>query len=362
MSKKVKVLIIDDSAVMRKLLTEGLSSSPYIEVIGTAMDPYIAVKRINKLAPDVLTLDIEMPRMDGITFLSKLMVSHPMPVIMVSSLTEKGADATLKSLEMGAVDFICKPVLENKEDSSDDFIKELKDKIFTAANVTLNKNYVVKHRRREIEPEKRYSTDAVLAKKNIVHKQNIKDKVIAIGASTGGTEVVAEILQNMDTNCPGIVVAQHMPEKFTYAFANRINEKSAIYVKEAEDGERLYSGVALIAKGDKHLILKSDSKGFYVSLNDGERVNRHKPSVDVLFRSVAQEVGENSMGIILTGMGDDGANGLVEMKKAGADTIAQDKESCVVFGMPKEAINRGGANKILNIEEIISYLKNFCNR
>ena len=354
---KIKVLIVDDSAVVRKLLTEALSKSRHIEVVGGALDPYIAADKINRLNPDVLTLDIEMPRMDGLTFLSKLMISHPMPVIMVSSLTDKGASATIKALELGAVDFILKPNLD-VESAFESFSEELIEKVIVARGLKIKRKIVKSDYEKESQIGicEKYSADVILSRKPRNKKRTISDTVIAIGASTGGTEVISEILSNLSEDIPGIVIAQHMPEKFTKSFAERINERSRLYVKEAEQGDRLYRGVALIAQGNRHMLLKSDAKGYWVEINNGLPVNRHRPSVDVLFRSVSQVASKNSLGIILTGMGSDGAHGLLEIKESGIKTIAQDEDSCIVFGMPAEAIKIGAADMVLNIKEITHFI------
>ncbi|MBN2039823.1 MAG: chemotaxis response regulator protein-glutamate methylesterase [Spirochaetes bacterium] len=354
--ERIKVLIVDDSAVIRKILTEALSRSRYIDVVGSALDPYIAVNKIQKLKPDVLTLDIEMPRMDGLTFLSKLMISSPMPVIMVSSFTDRGADNTVKALSLGAVDFVLKPNLQN-EDEYNAFSEELVNKVIAASKSKIKRNLRSAGRpAHEINVSKKYDADVIIPKKITETSRIRSDSVIAIGASTGGTEVIAEILCNLSEDVPGIVIAQHMPEKFTRSFADRINGISKLYVKEAEDGDRVYKGTVFIAPGGKHMLLKSDHSGYKIEINDGPPVNRHKPSVDVLFRSFAQVASRNSLGIILTGMGNDGAKGLLEIKESGISTIAQDEASSIIFGMPAEAIKLGAADMIRNIEGIISQI------
>jgi len=354
--KKIRVLIVDDSAVMRKYLTETLSKAKGIEVVATALDPFIAVNKIKRFDPDVLTLDVEMPRMDGLTFLSKLMVARPMPVIMVSSFTEGGAKVTMRALELGAVDFILKPVAGDGG-GSEEFSRELTEKII-AASVSKVRGRIVPANRTEVMDESlaKYSADVILPPKKGKTAKRRSEMVIAFGASTGGTEAIAEIFKWLPEDLPGILIAQHMPEKFTRAFAERINGISQLYVKEAENGDRVYRGVALIAPGNRHLLLRYDAQGYYVEINDGLPVNRHKPSVDVLFRSVAQTAGRDAVGILLTGMGADGAAGLLEMKEAGAVTIAQDEATSVVFGMPREAIKLGAADMILGTDEITSYI------
>ncbi|MCP4133598.1 MAG: chemotaxis response regulator protein-glutamate methylesterase [bacterium] len=349
--EKIKVLIIDDSAVVRKYLTDVLSTSRNIEILGTALDPYIAAKKIQKLNPDVITLDIEMPRMDGLTFLSKLMIANPMPVIMVSSLTDKGAAETMKALELGAVDFICKPALDN-EDATAEFSENLVEKVLAVKGLKIKRKSVVK----PMEVEEKNTADVILAKKNSPKFKSSSEKVIAIGASTGGTEVLDQILVELPDSLPGIVITQHMPEKFTEAFAERINSKSRLYVKEAEHRERLNNGMVLIAPGGKHMLLHNDKDGYWVEINDGPAVNRHKPSVDVLFRSVSQAAGKSAVGILCTGMGNDGAAGLLEMKEAGAATVAQDEASSIVYGMPREAVKLGAADMQLDIKGITGFL------
>jgi two-component system chemotaxis response regulator CheB len=356
---KIKVLIVDDSAVVRKVLSEALSRSKYIEVVGAALDPFIAAEKIKKLKPDVLTLDIDMPRMDGITFLEKLMKSDPLPVIMVTGLTDNHANLTMKALSSGALDFILKPNLENQSEF-ELFSEELIEKV-----IGVSKAKIRKINKAPVEPvvpgpNKKFSADIILPKVSSKDSRNANansDSVIAIGASTGGTEVIAEILSNLPENVPGIVIAQHMPEKFTKSFADRINSISKLEVKEAQDKDRVTKGSVLIAPGGRHMLLKNNSGGYYVEINDGPPVNRHKPSVDVLFRSFAQTASRSSLGIILTGMGDDGARGLLEIKEAGIPTIAQDEVSCVIYGMPAEAVKLGAAGMVKNIEGITAEIK-----
>ncbi len=367
---RIRVLVVDDSAVMRKFLSDELSKSPRIEVVGTALDPYIAADKINKLRPDVLTLDIEMPRMDGLTFLSKLMIAGPMPVIMVSSFTERGARATIRALELGAMDFITKPSMDDREGMSQ-FVESLTEKIFAASSAHVRRKPVAEEKKpprpgppaqgplQTIHIEKKYSADVILSKKDPQAIRAHSEKVIAIGASTGGTEVIDAILSALPPTLPGIVITQHMPEKFTEAFANRVNEKAEIAVKEAANGDRLYKGMAFVAPGGKHMLLHADAGGYRIEINDGPPVNRHKPSVDVLFRSVSQAAGKSAMGILCTGMGNDGAAGLLEMKDTGAMTVAQDEASSVVFGMPNEAIKLDAAQKVLNIKGIIELILGF---
>ena len=354
---KVRALIIDDSALMRKFLTDTLSQFPEIEIVGTAMDANIAARKINSLNPDVITLDVEMPGMDGLTFLQKLMIANPVPAIMVSSVTEKGSTAAIRALELGAFDVIGKPQFESKE-SMDDFTRELVEKVIAAGQ---SKSRIKKRPSAPLKVEEKYSADVILSKSDFINKNKPTEKVIAIGASTGGTEVIDQILASLPNGCPGIVITQHMPEKFTEAFANRVNTKSNLLVQEAKNGDRLLTDVALIAPGGKHMLLKSDKSGYWVEINDGPPVNRHKPSVDVLFRSVSKFAADSAVGIICTGMGADGAAGLLEMKQAGAYTVAQNEESCVVFGMPKEAIKLGAADMVTDIDGIINFIKRMCH-
>jgi len=348
---KIKVLVVDDSAVVRQSLTAILEEDPKIEVIGTASDPYMAVKKMQERAPDVITLDVEMPRMDGLTFLKKIMSQHPLPVIIISSLTSTGTQSGIKALEYGAVDIITKPQLDVKG-----FIEEekrrIQDAVKAAGQAVVRRKIFTEH---TVQPK--YSADAVIAKST--HKSMIEttEKVIAIGASTGGTEALREVLMELPYDSPGIVIVQHMPEKFTKSFADRLNELCKITVKEAEDGDTVIRGRALIAPGNFHMLLKRSGARYYVEVKQGPLVNRHRPAVDVLFRSTARYAGQNAMGIILTGMGDDGAKGLLEMKEAGAVTIAQDEKSCVVFGMPKEAIKLEAAQTILPLNKIAAKIK-----
>jgi two-component system, chemotaxis family, protein-glutamate methylesterase/glutaminase len=347
--KKIKVLIVDDSAVVRQTMSSILSSDPAIEVIGTAGDPYIAATKIGVEVPDVITLDVEMPKMDGLTFLKKIMSQHPIPIVIISSLTNKGAETSMRALEYGAVDILSKPELATKA-----FFEESKIRICDTVKAAAQ----VKPRRRSatsIEVKPKLSSDAVIQKKTRSMIQTT-DKVIAVGASTGGTEAIKTFLEEMPLDAPGIVIVQHMPEIFTKSFAARLNQICRITVKEAENGDTVIRGRALIAPGNKHMLLKRSGARYYVEVTDGPFVNRHRPSVDVLFRSTAQYAGKNSIGVIMTGMGDDGAKGLLEMKEAGAKTIAQDEKSCVVFGMPKEAIKLNAADKILPLEQIGSFL------
>jgi len=331
----VKVLVVDDSAVVRKIFTTELDRDPGIEVVGTAPDPYIARDKIVNLKPDVITLDVEMPRMDGISFLRKLMKHYPLPTIVVSSLTPKGGDLAMEALDAGAVDVMCKP---GAAYSVGDMSVQLIEKIKAVADIKLAK-VSTPSPRRPAQPKRLALTKTT-------------NKVIAIGASTGGTQALQNLLSALPRNTAGITVVQHMPENFTRSFANRLNEVCEIEVAEAKDGDSVVPGRALVAPGNYHMMLNRSGAKYYVRIKPGPLVNRHRPSVEVLFKSVAKYAGANAVGVILTGMGNDGAGGILEMKKNGAYTIAQDKASCVVFGMPKEAIKLGGIDRVESLDNI----------
>lgn len=345
---KIRVVVVDDSAVVRKVLTAILNSDPGIEVVGVASDPYLARDKIKKLNPDVITLDVEMPRMDGVTFLRNLMRLRPMPVVMVSSLTNEGAEITLEAMEIGAVDFVTKPSL-GLADPLANYAEDLIEKVKTAAAARVRR-YIRDVALPEVAPK--YSADAVLLKKPARRPFKTSEKIIAIGASTGGTEAVREILAEMPADAPAIVVTQHIPGAFSGPFAQRMNRISAMTVLEAEDGQRIVPGHAYIAPGSHHLLVQRDGARYVCRLHDGPAVNRHRPSVDVLFRSVAQNVGANAVGVILTGMGMDGALGLKELRDSGAPTLAQDENTSVVWGMPGEAVKLGGVDHILPLQRI----------
>jgi Chemotaxis response regulator containing a CheY-like receiver domain and a methylesterase domain len=343
MARKIKVLVVDDSASVRQTLTDILASDPGIEVIGSASDPFVAAKRIQEEAPDVITLDVEMPRMDGITFLRKLMSQHPIPVVMCSSLTEDGSETLMEALEAGAVDIILKPRLDTRQQLLESGMR-ICDVVKAAAAARLSPG----GRRRAIPPEKKLTADAMMPPPRAhAAMTRTSDMVVCMGASTGGTESLREVLEDLPRAAPGIVIVQHMPEKFTAAFARRLDSLCTVAVKEAEDGDAILRGRVLIAPGNRHTLVQRSGARYFVAVKDGPLVSRHRPSVDVLFRSAAQYLGANALGILLTGMGDDGARGLLEMRQAGAATVAQDEASCVVFGMPKEAIARDAAQKIL---------------
>ncbi len=348
--KKIKVLIVDDSALVRQTLTQIFNSDPEIEVVGAVADPYFAVNRIKEDAPDVISLDIEMPRMDGLTFLRRIMAQHPIPVLIISTLSEKGSETALSALEYGASEVICKPKI-NTQAALEEATVTLCDAIKATYKAKIFK-------RREYSPKeffvpKKFSADAILAK-SIDGTAMLKttDKVIAVGASTGGTEALRVFLSAMPPDCPGIIIVQHMPEVFTKSFAKRLNDICQINVKEAEDGDPVLKGHALIAPGNRHMMLSRNGARYIIKLDDGPLVNRHRPSVDVLFRSTAKYAGTNSVGVIMTGMGDDGAKGLLEMREVGAQTIAQDEESCTVFGMPKVAIDLGATINVVSLDKI----------
>ncbi len=355
MNKKISVLVIDDSAVVRNVLKEILESNYNIGEVETAADPFAAAEKIQKKKPDVITLDIEMPKMDGVTFLYKIMSQYPIPVVMCSSLTGEGCETTLKALEYGAVDIITKPKMGVKNFLEESQIMII-DSVIAASKAKLKilkQNNKIKNLKTD-----KYTADVVLPPP--IRKAMFKttEKIVAVGASTGGTEALRVFLESMPLDCPGIVIVQHMPENFTSAFAKRLNGICQIEIKEAENGDSILTGRALIAQGNKHLLVKRSGARYYVHVKEGPLVCRHRPSVDVLFRSVAQNAGKNAIGVIMTGMGDDGARGMLEMKEAGAYTIAQDEKSSVVFGMPHEAIQLNSVDEIVSLEKISSVVIN----
>jgi len=351
--KKIKVLIVDDSAVVRQAMSEIIGAENDMVVIGTAADPLIASDKIARERPDVITLDIEMPRMDGLTFLQKIMSQHPIPVVICSSLTEKGADTTLRALQYGAVEIINKPKVGARQ-FFDEARIQICDAIRAASSASLRR---ISDLSRPIEPK--LTADAILSRASVPQALQTTQKLVVIGASTGGTQALQALLEALPHDAPGIVIVQHMPEHFTAAFARRLDSICKVSVKEAEENDTVIQGRALIAPGNRHVLLKRSGARYFVSLKDGPLVSRHRPSVDVLFRSAARYAGSNALGMIMTGMGDDGARGLLEMKQAGAQTIAQNEETCVVYGMPQEAVKLDAVDKILPLgkfaEEVLRF-------
>jgi two-component system chemotaxis response regulator CheB len=349
--RRIKVLIVDDSALIRKLMTEIVGSHPDLEVVGTAPDPYVARELIKQTLPDVLTLDVEMPKMDGLEFLERLMRLRPMPVVMVSSLTERGSEITLRALELGAVDFITKPKIAIQNGMLE-YSALIGEKLRCAARARIQRRTPPA----DAQPLVRAFGSTLVS----------SEKLIVIGASTGGTEAIKSFLTRMPPDCPGILVTQHMPEGFTRSFAERLDGCCAISVREAAHGERVLPGHAYIAPGHSHLLLARSGANYTTRLEQSPPVNRHRPSVDVLFQSAARHAGRNALGIILTGMGKDGAAGLLEMRRAGAHTLAQDESSCVVFGMPREAIALGAVHGVAPLAELpglaLAHLVDQCNR
>lgn len=358
-SDKIKVLIVDDSALVRQILTEILDRDPGITVVGSAADPYAAREKIKRLNPDVLTLDVEMPRMDGVTFLSNLMRLHPMPVVMVSSLTEAGASITLQALELGAVDFVTKPKVDLAH-TLDDYALEIREKVKVAARARVQERSTTSIKPALAQVAEKHSADVILKPADRRKPFKTTESLIAIGASTGGTEAIKEVLIRVPLGCPGIVITQHIPEAFSGPFARRMDSVATISVCEAQDGQQIIPGHAYIAPGDQHLMVVRDGARYVCRLSSGPPVNRHRPSVDVLFRSVAENVGQNAVGVILTGMGDDGARGMKEMHAAGAPTIAQDEQTSVVWGMPGQAVKQGGVDKIMPLDAIAAQMLRFA--
>lgn len=355
---KIKVLVVDDSALVRQTLCEILNSDPEIEVVATAADPFIAAERLRTVIPDVITLDIEMPRMDGLTFLQKLMSQHPIPVVMCSSLAEIGGESAMKAFEYGAIDIITKPRVGTKQ-----FIEESRiticDAVKGAAATRVKHLAPPRTTLKEVSPK--YSADVIMEKPNSKAMIQTTEKVVVVGASTGGTEALRLFLEMLPENSPGIVIVQHMPENFTAAFAKRLDSSCRVTVKEAENDDSVVRGRVLIAPGNHHTLLKRSGARYYVEVKDGPLVSRHRPSVDVLFRSAARYAGKNALGVIMTGMGDDGARSMKEMHDAGALNIAQDEASCVVFGMPAEAIKHGGVHKVMPLDQIAAEILRLCD-
>lgn len=342
---KIRVLIVDDSAVVRKVMSEVLESDPTIQVMGTAADPYQAAKILADSIPDVITLDVEMPKMDGLTFLQKLMQQHPIPVVMCSSLVGNHNETALKALEYGAVEIVTKPKMGVKE-----FLEESRITLCDAVKAAAKARVGRTAPKRTIAPK--HTADVILQKPNASAMIQTTEKIIVVGASTGGTEALKVFLEDLPSDVPGMVIVQHMPERFTRTFADRLNQICQMNVKEAKDGDSILPGQVLIAPGNYHTLVKRSGARYYVEVKEGPLVTRHRPSVDVLFRSAARYAGKNCVGVIMTGMGDDGAQGMLEMKKNGAYNIAQDEASCVVFGMPAQAIKMGGVDKTLPLEQL----------
>lgn len=338
---KIKVLVIDDSALIRSLLTEMINQQTDMEVVGAAPDPIVARDMIKQLNPDVLTLDVEMPKMDGLDFLEKLMRLRPMPVLMVSTLTEKGSEITMRALELGAIDFVTKPK-SGISDGMREYTDLITDKIRIASQARVA----------TLQRTAKQSQGATTAPSLLKNPLISSEKLLIIGASTGGTEAIKSFLLQMPSDCPGILITQHMPAGFTKSFSDRLDSLCKISVKEAIDGERVLPGHAYIAPGDYHLLLARSGANYVTKLSDGAPVSRHKPSVDVLFDSAAEAAGKNAIGVIMTGMGKDGAAGMANMKQAGTYNFAQDEDSCVVFGMPKEAIAHGGVDEVLPLKDL----------
>lgn len=355
MGRPIKVMVVDDSALVRQTLIDILKSDPDITVVAAVADPIAAAEKLRDMVPDVITLDIEMPRMDGLTFLRKLMSQHPIPVVICSSLAEEGDETTFRALEYGAVEIITKPKVGTKQ-----FLEESRIRIIDAVRAAAqSKVRAVSGSSLKVAPK--LDADVMLAKASPgTPNFRTTEKVVLVGASTGGTEALLTFLQALPLDCPAIAVVQHMPEHFTAAFAKRLDGICRISVREAKDNDTLLRGQALIAPGSKHMLLKRSGTRYHVEVKDGPLVSRHRPSVDVLFRSGARYAGKNAVGVIMTGMGDDGAKGMREMHDAGAFTIAQDEASCVVFGMPQEAIKHGGVNKVMPLTAIAAEIVRYC--
>ena len=347
----IKVMIVDDSAIVRQTLKEVIESDPELEVIAIAADPIIAAKKLETMIPDVMTLDIEMPRMDGLSFLKTIMSQHPIPVLICSSQSAAGSENAMHALEYGAVDIIQKPQMGTKI-----FIEESRTLICDSIKAAFYSKHRWQSQKLTMKPSPKLNADVILAKATNSSTIDTSDKIVVIGASTGGTEALREFLETLPVDCPGMVIVQHMPEHFTNAFAQRLDSLCSISVKEAVDKDSIIRGQALIAPGNKHCLIKRSGARYFVEIKDGPLVSRHRPSVDVLFRSAARYSGQNCIGILMTGMGDDGAKGMLELKEGGAYTIAQDEDSCVVFGMPKEAIKLGAVDLVVPLSTIAGEL------
>ena len=359
---KIRVLIVDDSALIRKVLKEILSSDPDIEVIGSAADPLIARDKIKLLSPDVITLDVEMPKMDGITFLKNLMRLRPMPVVMVSTLTDAGAAVTLQALELGAVDFVAKPKIDVNvaiKEYSEEIIEKVKIAASVPRDVLARKYEMASSQAKQNQQSTAHAISEASADSAML---NTTDKIIAIGSSTGGTEAVKQVLLGLPANVAGIVVAQHIPITFSGPFAQRLNDSTPLIVTQAKNGDLIMPGRVYIAPGDKHLLVRKSGAKYYCKLDDGPEVNRHKPSVEVLFNSVAECAGPNAMGIMLTGMGADGAKGMLEMKKQGAFNVAQDEKTSVVWGMPGAAVKLDAVDAVVPLDKIAVKIIEYCKK
>ncbi|MCP4472514.1 MAG: chemotaxis response regulator protein-glutamate methylesterase [Gammaproteobacteria bacterium] len=354
---KIKVLVVDDSAVVRQVLTGIINDAAGMEVIDTAQDPIFALQKLTSIQPDVITLDVEMPRMDGLTFLEKLMRDNPIPVVMCSTLTQKSSETSVKALHLGALEIVAKPTSNLKQELKHQG-KIIVDSIRAASKARLGKLKVPAAKPPLIKVDEKRSADVILPKQATVQAAP-SSRIVAIGASTGGTQALEYVLSSLRPDMPGVVIVQHMPEAFTEAFARRLDSIATIHVKQAEDGDLVETGKALVAPGGKHMVVENRGGKLYVSIKQGPLVSRHRPSVDVLFRSVAQNAAKQSLGIIMTGMGDDGANGMKEMYDVGAFTVAQDEASCVIFGMPAVAIERGGVRKTSSLESIPKMINSF---
>ncbi len=354
MTQPIRVLIVDDSAVVRQVVTQLLSADKGISVMGAVPDPVFAIERMNKEWPDVIVLDVEMPRMDGVTFLRKIMNERPTPVVICSTLTTQGAETTMQALAAGAVSIVAKPKAALKQtllEGGDDLVSVVK----AAARARVRRIAdTPKHAAAPVKVAAKLTADAVLPGVAPGSRAMVEttDRVVALGTSTGGTQALEAVLSRLPVDSPGIVIVQHMPEAFTAAFAQRLNKICQIEVKEAAAGDRVHTGRALIAPGGRHLVLERSGAQYRVNVIDGPPVSRHRPSVDVLFRSVARTAGRNALGVIMTGMGDDGARGLKEMREAGARTVGQDEDSCVVYGMPKEAMKLGAVEREVSLDDI----------
>ncbi|MBR7780733.1 protein-glutamate methylesterase/protein-glutamine glutaminase [Undibacterium luofuense] len=361
MSKKIKVMLVDDSAVVRQVLAAVLARDPELEVIATAADPLFAMNKMNQNWPDVVVLDVEMPRMDGITFLKQVMAVRPTPVVICSTLTEKGAATSVQAMSAGAVAIVTKPKQGLRDflaSDAGDLVQTVKE----AAAADMRRLRATMPSTPSAVPELQKPVKAADIREKVTAMAVTTDKLVAIGTSTGGTQALELVLSALPADSPGIVIVQHMPEKFTAAFSERLNKICQIEVREAAHGDRVLDGLALVAPGGKHMQLRRNGAQYQVDIFDGPPVNRHKPSVDVLFRSVAKHAGANALGVIMTGMGDDGALGLLEMHQAGAETLAQDEKTCVVYGMPKEAVKRGAVDRIVPLQEIAGLISQYGKR